>query len=225
MTEREDYIRWHALRSFFTSLDQWRRDCVWVGLEQPVEQEEYERLLQGTAADCYLPLWASACLTGEDILLNATTLEVIRFYKKCGYQWVDMDGNPPDYIGQQCRFMEYLCACRMAEAAEEFRNRFLLGTARCLCRCALAQPLSPAAEAVFRLLERAAAGEEDTIREGQPDFDSAQWRRGPELPVEPQRVTSHASFCDCGNKCKMLAVVQEGCVLSILPAQKPSLIS
>ena len=117
MTEREDYIRWHALRSFFTSLDQWRRDCVWVGLEQPVEQEEYERLLQGTAADCYLPLWASACLTGEDILLNATTLEVIRFYKKCGYQWVDMDGNPPDYIGQQCRFMEYLCACQMTLTA------------------------------------------------------------------------------------------------------------
>ena len=217
MTEREEYIRWHALRSFFTSLDQWRRDCVWVGLEQPMEQEEYERLLQGTAADCYLPLWASACLTGEDILLNATTLEVICFYKKYGYQWVDMDGNPPDYIGQQCRFMEYLCACQMTEAAEEFRNRFLLGTARCLCRCALTQPLSPAAEAVFRLLERAAAGEEDTIREGEPDFDSAQWRRGPELPVEPRRVTSHASFCDCGNKCKMLAVVQEGCVLSILP--------
>lgn len=223
LTLREEYIRWHALRTFFEDLALWRGTCRWVGLE-PVERQEYERLLMGTDADVYVPLWASACLTGEDVLLNAVTLEVIRFYKKYGYRWVDMDGNPPDYIGQQCRFMEYLCACRLQrpdsqleEAADAFLSRFLLGTAHCLCRCARAAGLSPAAAAVLHLLEAAAGGKDTPVQSGTPDFDSMSWQRGPELPVEEPRVTSHASFCDCGNKCKMLAAVQEGCVLSILP--------
>ena len=218
LTRREEYIRWHALRTFFEDLELWRETCCWVGLEQEqMERQEYERLLKGTDADVYIPLWASACLTDEDVLLNAVTLEVIRFYKKYGYQWVDMDGNPPDYIGQQCRFMEYLYACQMEKEADDFLNCFLLGTVHRLCQCARAAGISPGAEAVLRLLEAAAGGEESPVRSGTPDFDSASWQRGPELPVEAPYVTSHASFCDCGNKCKMLAAVQEGCVLSILP--------
>ena len=96
---RKTYIRWHLLRAFFQDLDLWRQTCSELGWESEIGREEYERLLMGTDADAYVPLWASACLTDEDILLNATTLEVIKFYKKYGYPWVEMDGNPPDYIG------------------------------------------------------------------------------------------------------------------------------
>ena len=56
-------------------------------------------------------MWASACLSGADILCNEITLEVIKAYKAAGYQPVRMDGNPPDYIGEQFRFLEYLAKC------------------------------------------------------------------------------------------------------------------
>jgi len=226
MNARGDYIRWHALRTFFEDLALWRETQSWVGLTGEISREEYDRLLKGTDADAYVPVWASACLTNEDILLNATTLEVIKFYKKYGYQWVDMDGNPPDYIGQQCRFMEYLSACRMGgpdeeldRAARAFCDRFLLGTAHKMARCASELGFSGAVQAVLELLEDAACGRpaEACGSGGALPFDSAGWRRGAEIPVEPARVVSHVSFCDCGNKCKMLATVQEGCVLSILP--------
>ncbi|MFR8853670.1 MAG: hypothetical protein ACLVHQ_01580 [Oscillospiraceae bacterium] len=45
--------------------------------------------------------------TGEDVLLNHVTCDVIKFYKEYGYETVDMDGNPADFIGQQLRFAEY----------------------------------------------------------------------------------------------------------------------
>lgn len=69
LTLRAEYIRWHALRTFFEDLALWRGTCRWVGLE-PVERQEYERLLMGTDADVYVPLWASACLTGEDVQIG-----------------------------------------------------------------------------------------------------------------------------------------------------------
>lgn len=43
------------------------------------------------------------------------------------------------------------------------------------------------------------------------------WNKKPEIPVEEQKKISVASFCDCGSKCKMLATVREGCLLSIEP--------
>lgn len=223
---RKTYIRWHLLRAFFQDLDLWRQTCSELGWESEIGREEYERFLMGTDADAYVPLWASACLTDEDILLNATTLEVIKYYKKYGYQWVEMDGNPPDYIGQQCRFMEYLCACRLEEAdpeleqaAAEFCDRFLLGCAHRITVCARENGFSDRIMRVLELLEDAASQKTPDIQDAYDTlrFDSADWRRGQALPLEPERVVSHASFCDCGNKCKMLATVQEGCVLSILP--------
>ena len=43
------------------------------------------------------------------------------------------------------------------------------------------------------------------------------WNKQPEIPVEEPKKISVASFCDCGSKCKMLATVSEGCLLSIEP--------
>lgn len=226
MHVRECYIRWHTLRAFFEDLALWQEARSWVGLTGEISQEEYDRLLKGTDAEAYVPVWASACLTNEDILLNATTLEVIKFYKQYGYRWVDMDGNPPDYIGQQCRFLEYLSVCQLGgpdgeleQAAAAFCDRFLMGTARKMAQCAAQLGFSGAVMEVLTLLEDTACGKEREICDcgGELPFDSAAWSRGGEIPLEKAHVVSHASFCDCGNKCKMLATVQEGCVLSILP--------
>ena len=43
------------------------------------------------------------------------------------------------------------------------------------------------------------------------------WNKQPEIPVEEPKKISVSSFCDCGSKCKMLATVSEGCLLSIEP--------
>ena len=115
MNRKQSWLRWHALRSFFESREAWAEAAPILGLSGEIDRAEYERLLYGTDADAYVPLWASACLTGEDILLNETTLELIRFYKKYGYVPAEMDGNPPDYAGQQCRFLEYLSECALRE--------------------------------------------------------------------------------------------------------------
>jgi len=224
MNDRQRYIRWHVLRTFFDGLDAWAEAAPLAGLSGEISREEYERFLMGTDADAYVPLWASACLTGEDILLNETTLEVIKFYKRWGYSSVEMDGNPPDYVGQQCRFVEYLYACALRDGGEElaaaaaFCDRFLTPCAHLIASRAKELGFGRSVTEFTDLLLDAACGRDTAIREGDTSaFDSAAWTRGAEIPVEPSHTVSHVSFCDCGNKCKMLSTMQEGCVLSILP--------
>ena len=45
--------------------------------DQPAEYDD--DLFKGTNAAVSIPLWASACLTGEPILLNQITLDIIAF--------------------------------------------------------------------------------------------------------------------------------------------------
>ena len=218
------YAAWHLLRVFFEDLEQWQTLCSKLQIPSTITREQYDTLFKGTNADIYIPLWASACIGGEDILLNEVTLEVIRYYKKYGYQWVDMDGNPPDFIGQQCRFLEYLWRTDDSgcpEAAERFIRKFFLDTAHKMQMELEKTALYDTVKGVLEILDAAITG--DSARLPQvpaavcQEFDSWTWTRRPEIPLEPEHVTSHASFCDCGNKCKMLARVQEGCVLSIFP--------
>ncbi len=81
---------------------------------------EYDALYRGTNADYRMPLWASVFL-GDKALLNQTTLEVIQTCHKWGYEPVRMEGNPPDYIGEQFRFLAYLTAAGIY-ASEQGEN-------------------------------------------------------------------------------------------------------
>ncbi len=225
MNERQIHLRWHALRRFFEGPAAWKAAAPILGLSGRLDGDEYGALLWGTDAERYVPLWASACLTGEDILCNETTLEVIRSYKALGYVPAEMDGNPPDYIGQQCRFLEYLSACALhaqdpslPAAAAAFCDRFLTPCAYLIAARVRALGFGTELCAVFDLLLDAACGRETAVfcPEGYLP-DSLGWTREPALALEPPRQVCHASFCDCGNKCRMISTVQEGCVLSILP--------
>ena len=223
MTNVENLIRWHALYEFFEGLDEWKKASALVGLRGDISLEEYERLLMGTDADTYVPLWASACLSGEDILLNEITLEVIKYYKQFGYRPVRMDGNPPDYIGEQCRFMEYLYAssedmesCENQEA-EEFLDRFLMPCAYKLAECAKNYKFEDSIISVVDLLLDSTKGKDTAVFYDEINIEELKRRRGEAIPLDSLHTVSHVSFCDCGNKCKMLSQVQEGCVLSILP--------
>lgn len=144
---------------FFDDFDAWlsangRDGCAeasahsGVGCEDATDLDglhlEYDNLFKGTHADVYIPLWTSVCKTPNGSLLDETTLEVIRTYNRLGYVPADMDGNPPDYIGQGFAFVAYLSACacyacrqgdsdeqqRYEREIQSFMREFLLDTIR-----------------------------------------------------------------------------------------------
>ena len=93
----------------------------------------YDFCFRGMDADVHIPLWASECL-GEKVLQNRTTLEVIEFYHKWGYEPEWIEGNPADYIGEQLKFTAYLIGaecennCDRVDAVNEFMQNYLLTT-------------------------------------------------------------------------------------------------
>ena len=218
-----EYARWHMLRLFFTGYEAWQQLCGEWDMPVRLSRQEYEDHIWGTNAEIYIPLWASVCKRPGAALLDETTRDVIAFYKKNGYCHVDMDGNPPDYIGQMCRFLEYLEVCGLKghdrrREAEEFCAEFVVPTIHAM---QLAARDCHAPEGLLWVLEQLALAVDAAPWCGAaPDwqaFDSYAWEPGQPIPMELPYTTTHSSFCDCGRKCKMVATVQEGCVLSIGP--------
>ncbi|MDR3336724.1 MAG: molecular chaperone TorD family protein [Treponema sp.] len=76
--------------------------------------EEYDALFKGVRRDFHIPPWTSVEKPG-DPLLNSRTLEIVRFYNARGYEAKGIDGNPPDFIGEEFRFLCYLWASALGE--------------------------------------------------------------------------------------------------------------
>jgi anaerobic dimethyl sulfoxide reductase subunit A len=137
--------RCHDFVLFFADFPRWQKDHPPVPAAQELLRE-YDDLFKGTNASIYIPLWASACMDREDIIWDETTLEAIKTYHRWGYEPADMDGNPPDFIGQQFRFFCYLSAAALHEleqgksadshegAVKHFTETFLAATAGALAR-------------------------------------------------------------------------------------------
>jgi len=220
------YILWHCLRVFFEDLEQWRSEASCLGIVSTIPQEIYDDLLKGTRADVCVPLWASCAKTGTSELCNRVTLDVIKRYKACGYEAAPMDGNPPDYIGQQFRFLEYLSVCDLHEegvfsgASDAFLRDFTVDTVRCVREALLKHSDLPEIQDLCAVMSDAVQGRDILLHEqaeGLPALDSADWTAGPPIALDPERQIAIASFNDCGAKCLMSARVQEGCVLEITP--------
>lgn len=219
-----EYVRWHVLTEAFSGYENWKSARRLVGAEARLDEQDYEDYFYGTNAEIYLPLWASVCQGGEPVLMNKETLEAIRFYKRLGYQAVDIQGNPPDYIGQQCRFMEYLSVLILKgdeEAQveyERFLGRFVENTCYEMERALRGYNPPEGIRWMCGLLREAVCRERWSGPEVRwQEFESYAWVRGKAGEIEPAHETAQASFYDCGRKCKMKAVVQEGCVLSVGP--------
>ena len=99
----------------------WREARELLGVTGPERdfRLEYDFLFRGTDADFLPPLWASFSQEDRE-LCNAVTLDVIRFYHRWGYAPERVEGNPPDYIGEQLAFLAYLTAAGESGAAEQF---------------------------------------------------------------------------------------------------------
>lgn len=230
MTKQNDRtILWHCFRLFFEDLNRWRLVSRHMGIDSSISQIEYDYLLKGTQADVFVPLWASCAKTGTRELCNEVTLDVIRFYKECGYEPVLMDGNPADYIGEQFRFLEYLSTCEssgdrhLAGKAEDFIGAFVVDTVRAVREALLFYSDHPELRALCSHMSRAVKGKDIHLFDTD-EFPTAStvksadaWTAGEPIPLEPERCVAIASFNDCGAKCLMNARVQEGCVLEITP--------
>lgn len=199
-------------------------------------RQEYDDLMKGTNSDIYIPLWASVCKFEDGSLLDETTLKVVQFYHKWGYDPVEMDGNPPDYIGQQTRFLCYLFACALGEgdrngnahpylnAAEEFTTLYLLDTvrvtARELRRFSGSELYTVIAEALIALVQKdgtepLAAGEPEAYRELLECYENYRLGRRPQIADGQQKVVRTGGRNNCGGKCAIRATVQDGCILGI----------
>lgn len=228
----EEYVRWHILTAFFEGYEEWCDFCVaFLGKPSELSEFEYSDYLYGTNANIYLPLWASVCEGEKDALMNKTTWEVIRFYKKLGYGVVDIQKNLPDYIGQQCRFMEFLAArilrgeTEIEREYDRFNEIHFSSTVHEMKKALNSYKPPEEMKWIVSLLIEAANrshGEEKRyehkIKESEWKlFPSYKWQVCAQEEVSERLYTTQVSFCDCGRKCKMLAEVQAGCVLSIRP--------
>ncbi|MBR3749724.1 MAG: molecular chaperone TorD family protein, partial [Firmicutes bacterium] len=219
------------LAAFFESLESWRKAAPALGVESALTQIEYDDLLKGTNANLYVPLWTSCAKSGTKLLLSEVTLEVIRFYKACGWQPRHIDGNPPDYLGEELSFLAYLYGCRaddpssVTDEPERFIDLYLGDTVKAFCEAVQQEDvkkwLSAAAQAeldqLYGLLQKAVKGEIPDLSGAAEMQAPGMWKRKPAIPAEPVKKMRVANVNDCGAKCQMLARVQEGCVLSTEP--------
>ena len=170
---------------------------------------EYDFLFRGTDADWNIPLWASAA-EEERILLDQTTLDVIRFYHKYGYEPVWMEGNPPDYLGEQLRFLAYLLRTGEREAACGFVHQYTKKTAAMVHKHVDKRGTF---EGYLLILEKC----EQILEEILVCEDDSPAECGPYAPIEdePARIIHTAGINNCGGKCVIRPEVQENCILNI----------
>ena len=215
------------LSSFFDSLDAWHKASPALGIDSKLTQIAYDDLLKGTNAHMYVPLWTSCAKSGTKLLMSEVTLDVIKFYKACGWQPRHMDGNPPDYLGEELAFLAYVYGCldgdpsSFADEPQQFIDLYLNDTVKAFCAALETEEVrkwisADGLEELSRLsglLTCAVKGSFPASVEG----PAVSFTRLPAIPVEPVHKVRIANVNDCGCKCQMLAVVQEGCVLSTEP--------
>lgn len=193
---------------------------------------EYDFCFRGTDADHQIPLWASVA-AGDQVLLDQTTLDVIRFYHKYGYEPVWMEGNPPDYIGEQLQFLAYLLRAGAVDAAKQFNEKYTVSTAAMVRRevdkkgtfdgiCGFLVRLEELlgelmkCEAAENLAEKGQSVEVQVPAGGTAGNSAdAECMLHAPIPDEPRKIINTAGINNCGGLCVIRPEVQENCILNI----------
>ncbi|MDR2536484.1 MAG: molybdopterin-dependent oxidoreductase [Treponema sp.] len=190
---------------------------------------EYDALFKGVDAEMYVPLWASVC-KAEGVLLDMHTLEVVKQYHSWGYAPEPMDGNPPDFIGQQYRFLCYLYASGLytvergaeprqyIQGAEGFIADYLKDTAAAAAQGIRRYGKSPV---FFKIADRLVAF--TAAPQKPPTVPLPDWYGyaaycsgpGPAIQDRPEQFINTAGRNNCGGKCAIQVREQEGCILGI----------
>ena len=184
----------------------------------------YDFCFRGTDANFTPPLWASVYL-GEKALLNQTTLEIIRFYHRWGYapQWIE--GNPPDYLGEQLRFLEYLLGAEggdlslRRQAAADFLDDYLLEGLKAVSESLMEYPdIYPDIPAFFQSMLSELSLHEIL----EEDLGGAGFLLKEPIPDEKEHIIASGGINNCGGICVIRPHVQENCVLQIESDCNPS---
>ena len=202
----------------------------------PDSEQEYTELFKGTNAAISIPLWASLIVNPDGRLLDETTLGVLDFYYQWGYKPVKIDGNPPDYLGEQFRFMCYLYAAtlralsrsepaaELQNTAENFRTLYLLDTAK-----AVAKGINEHSRNHF-FLKVADLINDYTNGNAASHFDIKEnlktvknlaccdiFNDGlkEKISLGPEITTITSGRNNCGGRCSISAITQEGCLLKM----------
>ena len=222
------WLRSSRLVRFFTEFSAWPEH------QDEALRQEYEDLFYGTNAAIYVPLWASVCKYEDGTLLDETTLKVVQMYHRWGYAPVEMDGNPPDFIGQQLRFLCYLLACAAhaeakgesaaayTDAAEELITLYLLDTVRAVVQgirqYASGQVFFHMAEELIAVCGPIAAEQGENLEQHRQElvcYETYENGPAPAIADAPARVIMTAGRNNCGGKCSIRATEQDGCVIGL----------
>ncbi|MDR1893227.1 MAG: molybdopterin-dependent oxidoreductase [Spirochaetales bacterium] len=153
--QKQILASWEQCSSFALFFDNF---SAWLNEHGPAEEDlrqslfrEYEELFKGVSGEINIPLWASGCEDPEDDgLLNGRTLGVIKTYRLWGLEPQGMDGNPPDFIGEQFRFLAFLHGWALG-ALEKGEPAEIYGTA---VKNWIAGPLGPTVKAAAQGIRR-----------------------------------------------------------------------
>lgn len=237
------WLHYSALARFFYDFPNWKAMIAkepvfedhWKeslgGTDTEMLLQEYDDLFKGTNANIYIPLWASVCKYKDGSLLDQTTLKIVQEYHKWGYAPIEMDGNPPDYIGQQMRFVCYLLACAghgeqdkaYLNAAEEFISLYLLDTVRTVVSGIQQHATAPlflrVAEELIDLLHRDYTNSEPATPEEYARLLQCYGNylngQNPEILNDEPQLIRTGGRNNCGGKCSIHATVQDGCLVHL----------
>jgi len=234
----ERWLGCYLASKFFEDFSWWQNAASALGADADNDAlQEYDDLFKGTDADIYIPLWASACMGRGDIIMDDTTLSVIEFMYSYGYKPVDMDGNPPDFIGQQLRFLAYLTACEMHDAGnkkyrlaqEEFISLYTLDTVKTVSEGIRKHASSGVILGITDVLTELMC-DTGSLSAAWPEnwqeiaerlllesdlYDTFQNGQGDSLEPGERKIVSTGGRNNCGGKCVIKATVQEGCILNV----------
>lgn len=239
--KRDLLNNWRAysyFASFFARFDVWLKveeneGLLGNELKQNIKslRREYDALLRGTDASVNFPLWTSVCKFEGGSLWDQTTLAVIQEYHRWGYTPVDMEGNPPDYIGQLFRFCCYLYACAVhahhaeelieayIDAIDRFVSDYLLDTAKTVAAGILAHAKSSAFHTLARQMLCLLSGESLQMKENDITslacHETVDTGKNPPIADGEARTIMTAGRNNCGGKCSIRATVQDGCVIDL----------
>lgn len=188
-------------------------------------KREYNRLFRGTTDEVYIPLWASICKHSQGLFKDETTLEVIHEYHAWGYTAVLMEGNPADYIGEQFRFLSYLCACSLhsretcyGEEIENFISLFTMDTAVVVAEKIRQYTQTEAYLAIADALIEAVSGLDFSfiVPEEHSEelccYENYGSGRFPVIANEEKKVIMTGGSNNCGGKCSLRTEVQDDCL-------------
>lgn len=190
--------------------------------------QEYSALFEGTDSDIYIPLWESAYTGERDILLDKTTLAVIKEY--LAYEiFPDEGGQPADYIGFESDFLLYLIhSGRITQAREFYGRHFYFFAKELFTRVkndAAGNLYKQSADCILSGLEvikKELAAEPYNLEIHSAELPKCFRKVTPEekSALLELKIVKTAGRGNCGGSCRINAHVQAGCVVELSQAEQ-----